>query len=228
MDGALTQPLASFHSVRLQSWIALSVAAHALVLFIGGGSAPPSVSIHQPVSMTVEIGYIEPEASVPLVVPGVEPQIEARQSAAEPVQISTGRSTSGMDAAAREPAAERASHSDGYFRAHELDVRSEPINEVLLQYPQIPYLRRIGGVVQFALYINAEGGLDRIEFIKADPPGMFEEAAWEAVKQLRFSPALKNGQRVKSEKIIDVVFDPYDDLRTKPATKRPDSLAAEK
>jgi len=38
---------------------------------------------------------------------------------------------------------------------------------------------------------------------------VFEEAALDAVRSLQFSPAMRFGQRVKSQKTIEVEFDPY-------------------
>ncbi|MBM3344033.1 MAG: hypothetical protein FJY56_18260 [Betaproteobacteria bacterium] len=58
------------------------------------------------------------------------------------------------------------------------------------------------------LFIGETGELDRFELVGASPKGLFEQAAQEAVGQLLFHPAVKNGQPVKSQKTIDVVFDP--------------------
>jgi protein TonB len=81
--------------------------------------------------------------------------------------------------------------------------------------------------VQFRLFINAQGELDKAELIDAKPRGIFEEAAWDAVKKLKFSPASKNGRPVKSQKTIDVVFDPNEDF-SKQVAKRPDSSVTER
>ena len=147
---ALTQVPTAFHSIRLPGWIGLSVAAHLVVLWIAGGGTPPAIATYHPVSLTVEIGRIEPEAKAAAVVPGPVPEIEARQNVPEPIQPPSVNRTAATRTIPLEATAERSSQSEGYLRAHELDVRSEPINEVLLHYPQIPYLRRMGGVVQFA------------------------------------------------------------------------------
>jgi TonB family protein len=114
---------------------------------------------------------------------------------------------------------------ENYFSLDEVDVRAEPTNEVLLRYPWMEYKRRLRGVVSFRLYISAQGTLDKVELIEGVPPGHFEEAALEAVRQLQFSPARKNGRPVKSQKTIDVVFDPDESLDRVSATQ-PDPSAA--
>lgn len=227
-------------------WVGASMLAHLLVLSLGGGTAP-AIGPNRQIPLTVDISYIAPEA--PVVVPALQQEKEteavtpqAGTSLAVPapaapeshVAPSTDAPVSARPADSQKatttqrgppPSAAQSFPFDAYFSGSDLDVRAEPTNEVLLRYPSAAYIRRISGVVQFRLFISAKGALDKVEFIDAKPRGIFEQAAWEAVKKLEFSPALKNGRPVASQKTIDVVFDPYEDL-SKPATKRPDSAVA--
>ena len=166
------------------------------------------------------------ETQAPVVVPGPEPDIEAQRSAPEPPQPDTVLKAANTQTRP-EAAAELPFPFNTYFGPSDLDVRAEPSNDPLLSYPMVAYQRRLAGVVQFTLFINAQGGLDKVELIDATPPGHFEEAAWEAVNKLQFTPALKNGRPVKSRKTIDVVFDPNEDF-SKPVAKQPDASVAEK
>jgi outer membrane biosynthesis protein TonB len=43
---------------------------------------------------------------------------------------------------------------------------------------------------------------------------VFEDAALEAVRALKFLPAIKNGLPVKNRKTIEVNFDPYEKINT--------------
>ena len=99
---------------------------------------------------------------------------------------------------------------DRYFAAKELDVRASQINEVQLIYPKQAYEMRIAGKVKLRIFINEHGSIDMTSILAATPPGVFEEAAFTATQALQFSPALKNGREVKSQKTIEVVFNPYD------------------
>lgn len=222
---AMHHRFSSLHGTRLPGWITLSVLVHLLlVLSAGGGNAPRPAPYRQPL-LTVDISHIAPELPAPVVVPQLEPEIESQRSAPElpPPDPPRDANRDSQPVAA----VERPVPFGTYFNVHELDVRAEPINDVLLRYPWVEYQQRLGGMVRFTLFINAQGGLDRIDMIEATPPGHFEEAALEAVSKLQFTPALKNGRPVKSQKTIDVVFDPSENL-SKPAANRPESSAAEK
>jgi len=69
---------------------------------------------------------------------------------------------------------------------------------------------KLRGTVRLRLYISERGTVDRAQVVYAHPPGEFEEAALEAVRKLVYDPAIKNGRPVKSQKLIEVTFDPYE------------------
>lgn len=95
-----------------------------------------------------------------------------------------------------------------YYSARELQEVPHPVNDVLLRYPPNAYARGIAGEVTIRLLIDEAGAVDRASVVKAEPAGIFETAALDAARQLRFSPALRQGQPVKSEKTIAITFDP--------------------
>ncbi|OGA41540.1 MAG: hypothetical protein A3G24_16070 [Betaproteobacteria bacterium RIFCSPLOWO2_12_FULL_62_13] len=101
---------------------------------------------------------------------------------------------------------------DKYFTLREVDVRPEQINEVDLLYPRRAYALRTKGEVILRIFISDEGTIDEVSILDASPPGVFEEAALEAVLALRFKPAQKYGRNVKSQKTIEVVFDTYEKI----------------
>lgn len=117
-------------------------------------------------------------------------------------------------AAVKDAEAEPGLPLDKYFTAREVDVRASQTNEVILIYPQRAYEMRLGGKMVLRIFINEQGGIDRVSVLAATPPGVFEEAALTATHELQFSPALKNGRQVKSQKTIEVIFDPYENFKT--------------
>jgi periplasmic protein TonB len=97
-----------------------------------------------------------------------------------------------------------------YLPLHEVDTPARPRGMVPLVYPEEPLVWKLAGVVRLRLLINEQGAVDAAEIISAQPEGEFEQAALDAVRRLVYDPALRNGRPVKSEKRIEVTFDPYE------------------
>ena len=96
-----------------------------------------------------------------------------------------------------------------YLPLSELDTPARPRGTVPLIYPENPLIWKLGGVVRVRLLINEQGIVDAAEVVSAQPEGEFEEAALDAVRRMVYDPALRDGRPVKSEKLIEVTFDPY-------------------
>ena len=188
----------------------------ALVTFVGG--APEKYS-HRP--LVVDLLHIQPPADDPLTrAPSTMPDIAAENllpQAANPVN------TIERPPATRNEAVDLPVPFDHYLSVNEVDIRAEPANDVPLSYPASAYIRRIAGVVRFKLFISEEGKLDRVELLDATPKGIFENEARATVSKLYFYPATRYGKPVKSQKIIEVVFDPNPALDS-PKPKPPASL----
>ncbi len=95
-----------------------------------------------------------------------------------------------------------------YFRGSEVDERATPLNVVDLVYPELALAARQSGVVTLRLKIDHQGVLRDAFVVDAQPAGVFENAALEAVLGLKFRPALRNGVPVGSVKTIEVPFHP--------------------
>lgn len=99
-----------------------------------------------------------------------------------------------------------------YFKGAEVDVPAVPVSRGPLIFPEHAYVSRLAGTVRARVFISAEGGVDAVEIVEVRPlRGIFEEAALEALRQVRYRPAEIRGQPVKSQKLIEVTFNPYDD-----------------
>jgi TonB family protein len=213
MDLSVSVRLRSF---RLPSWICFSIAAHLLLVSPWGkglvSKFPPP---YRPVVMTADISYVKSASAIMTAAPpGAEiSEVASAKADRQLTRPNTAAELIRTQQAKRVEVARKVTPGDAYLAMDQVDVRAEPINEVLLHYPSTAYIQRISGVVQFKLYISAAGDLDRAELVDAKPSGVFEQAAWNAVKQLKFSPARKYGQPIKSEKTIDVVFEPYVELQ---------------
>jgi protein TonB len=212
--------------IRLFQCVGLSLFFHvALVTFVGGN---PQILAHRP--LVVELQHIPPAAEAPLTNPAVPPDTTPETVVENPLPQTPNPVTQiERPREAPKPAADLPVPFDSYLNMNEVDVRAEPANDVPLPYPVVAYMRRIPGVVRLNLFINEEGKLDRIDLIDATPKGIFEKDAIDTVSKLHFYPATRYGRPVKSQKTIEVVFDPNPMLdRAKPAPAKPTPSAAEK
>lgn len=94
-----------------------------------------------------------------------------------------------------------------YYRARDLDVRPGIMVRVTPDYPLAAARGGISGKVVVRLYINEKGIVDRVETVRATPPGYFEQSAERAFRAARFSPGRKGKQAVKAQLLIEVSFD---------------------
>ncbi len=98
-----------------------------------------------------------------------------------------------------------------YLPSAEVDTPAVPRERPQLVYPEDAYIARLRGTVRLRVFISEEGRVDDAQVVFARPQGEFEEAALEAVKKLLYDPATRGGRPVKSQKLIEVTFDPYAD-----------------
>ena len=134
-----------------------------------------------------------------------EPQIPEQlpqQTEPEARPVPTAPPAAALAQAAALPSAEI------YFRGTELDERAAPLNEVNLVYPERALATSQSGVVTLRLKIDHQGVLRDAAVVDAQPAGIFDDAALEAVLELRFRPAMRNGVPVGSVKMIEVPFYP--------------------
>ena len=100
---------------------------------------------------------------------------------------------------------------DRYFTSRELDTPAVAREKAPLIYPEDPFMWKLGGKVRLRVFINEQGTVDRALVVHAEPAGEFEEAALAAVRRLVYEPAIKGGRAVKSQKLIEVTFDPKEE-----------------
>jgi protein TonB len=97
---------------------------------------------------------------------------------------------------------------DYYYSSREVDEPAKAVGDALLVYPREALELRVSGEVKLRLFIDEFGALVRSEVVGADPPGIFEEAALQALSGMRFSPARKGEQTVRSQRTVQITFDP--------------------
>ncbi len=205
---ALTYPVPRV-TRRLLIGLALSIAVHvALVL----GFSLKSARFVPPLPLQVDIRRETAPEPVAEIASGQPSELSApaAEMAPPPQALPQEAQTSAL--AAPQAPAGLGLPLEKYYTAREVDVRAEQTNEVPLVYPERAYVMRIKGKVMLRIFINEHGAIDDVSILEAAPPGMFEEAALTATLALQFSPAVKNGRNVKSQKTLEVVFDPYESI----------------
>ncbi len=128
-----------------------------------------------------------------------------------PPESRTGASggAGGIPAGAKQ-AGSRVPIPERYFRSSEVDVPAQTIARAPLIYPEGPYGWRLAGEVKARVYIGETGAVESVQVVEASPPGHFEQAAIDALRQVAYRPAQIRGRAVKSQKLVVVVFDPYE------------------
>lgn len=92
----------------------------------------------------------------------------------------------------------------GYFTAQELDELAAPTNKNEFLQPALDTTPDQTGRVLVRIYINERGGVDRVEILDAIPPGVFEQAILLELYRSSFTPAIKDGLSVKSQKDLEI------------------------
>lgn len=77
-----------------------------------------------------------------------------------------------------------------------VDRMPTPLRQLKPRYPMAA--RRLGqsGQVQLRLYVDQQGAVREVTVVRAEPAGVFEDAALEAVRKWRFEPAMFKGAPV--------------------------------
>lgn len=96
---------------------------------------------------------------------------------------------------------------DGAFSLAEIDQRPRPIFQAAPLYPSEMRGKKIEGVVTVIFVVDASGKVTGPRVEKSTHPA-FEKPAMDAVKQWKFEPAVKGGQRVGCKMRVPIRFQP--------------------
>jgi len=93
-----------------------------------------------------------------------------------------------------------------YAFAIDLNPGPRPLDEIDPEYPDTVKLR--SGTVVLRLLISATGHVDDVAVVRAEPAGVFDQAAIDAFSKARFDPGIAGGVPVKSQIRVEVEFMP--------------------
>ena len=81
-----------------------------------------------------------------------------------------------------------------------------PLVRIAPQYPRNALRDRIEGFVEFEITINPDGSVRTAKPLKAQPRGVFEAAAMQAIMKYRFKPKIEDGKAVEAKGIQRIDF----------------------
>ena len=92
-----------------------------------------------------------------------------------------------------------------YYRQDELDRRPEITKQI---EPEFPAAVNPGtkGFVTARLYIGADGLVEQVAIVTAQPPGYFEEAVLKAFEHAQFTPGMRGGKPVRTQLTLAIDF----------------------
>ena len=96
----------------------------------------------------------------------------------------------------------------GSYTGGDLSAYSEliPLVRIAPQYPRNAARDGITGWVEFEVTINPDGTVRSAKPIKAQPRGVFESAAMQAIMKWKFKPKVVDGKGVESKGIQKIEF----------------------
>ena len=95
-----------------------------------------------------------------------------------------------------------------YFPASELDAKPYPTRRIDLDFPPQKDGIEYYGKLKLKVFIDAQGGVDRVEVVDASVPTRFLDVAVKAFSEARWEPGRRWGRRVKSVKAVEIDYDP--------------------
>lgn len=203
---------------RLLVCAGVSLALHAVTLAVRGpagaskaydGRAHTSViqavlTPSRPLSTATESLMTDSQRQHPVTQSRLWPQARSPETALPSSKdaMATVYLGDGEQAGAAYPAPEK------WHTAEEVDVRAEPLTPVNLRYPE-QLAAPTYGRVRIALFIDERGWVRKVHVLESEPERLFDAAAIQAWQDVRFSPALKGDLPVKSEKLLEMNFMPF-------------------
>ena len=190
---------------RLVAFGAVSLALHALTF----GSYHPGAGVdHAPgrAPHPVLHAVLAPRAPAPLQLdasPAPAPLQDSSPTPPAPDPLPSP-TESGPRGTIPIPIAER------WYGPTEVDTRAEPLTVVQPDYPAaLAGGLAVPATVRLRLYIDERGAVRKMEVERSGPRAEFDDAALRAWERVRFTPATREGQPVKSQKLIELDFVPY-------------------
>lgn len=77
-----------------------------------------------------------------------------------------------------------------------VDTPPRPVQQAPMEFPKKLQDKGIEGYVVLSVLVNKTGNIERVKVIESKPPGVFDQAALDGIRQWRFEPATYKGEAV--------------------------------
>ena len=94
------------------------------------------------------------------------------------------------------------------FEMDEVDRPPQVLRKIPPVYPHDALKKRIEGMLVLRFLVNEVGKVEDISVVRADPKGIFEQRAVEAISKWRFKPGIFEGKPVPTWVVIPIQFKP--------------------
>ena len=125
-----------------------------------------------------------------------QPSRETNRPSRNNNTVSMHMASSAASATEEQSGAISATRSLGPYLASEVDQRPRLLRQVEPVYPAAAKRRGLEGWVEIKFLVNRQGIVSQETIVTAQPAGVFENSALNALRQWRFSPGLLQGQAV--------------------------------
>ena len=88
----------------------------------------------------------------------------------------------------------------------EVDQPPRPIRKVEPEYPLLARQLGTGGKVVVKFLVKADGNVARASVVEAEPRGIFEESALDAISKWQFKPGRFRGNAVATWVVLPIKF----------------------
>jgi protein TonB len=196
------------HAVALVTMVLGTALVGALILTMNGPPEPaPTQAPRAPTSMAAAPKK-PPKKDKPKPKPKAKPQKAARNTPAPPAPV-LGAALGGLDlgipslghADLGDAAQAMLGHDDAardmVMTESTVDVAPKPLERTPPRFPPRARAEGTTGRVTLSLLIGQRGEVIKVKVLSSSPPGVFDDAATEAVRQWRYQPALYRGRPVK-------------------------------
>lgn len=143
-----------------------------------------------------------------------------RRSVGPPADPSTGTIVRGAEAESQVAVAPPAVRVDvAVPSVAEVAAPAEPVASaadfrrtryVAPTYPAQALARGLSGDVRVRIKVDTSGRVAEVQVLSANPPGVFEQAAVNAVRKWRFEPVMRNGRAIEAGVATTISFRPDD------------------